>query len=132
MVLVKVKVMEEVNGNGELVVYFLDGCDEVYVIIMILEVIMYLVENVKGEILMDFGLQSVFIDLNCVLDFLFLVYLGVVGMGDLYVRILNCQKELVELCGDCEVIMIIFVIGSRDVLDRLMEVYRYLLVVKED
>jgi chemotaxis protein histidine kinase CheA len=132
MALVKGKVTEEVNGNGELVVHCPDGRDEVYAIITIPEATMYLVENAKGEILMDLGLQSVLTDLNRASDLLFLAYLGVVGTGDLHARISNRQKELAELCGDCEVTMTTLVTGSRDVLDRLTEAYRYLLVAKED
>jgi len=90
-----------------------------------------LVQNAKKDILQDLGLQSVLTDLNRASDLLYLAYLGVIGTGDLHVRISTRQKELYDLCGRCVVTMTALRDGSRIVLDRLTEAYSYLLQANE-
>ncbi len=124
------EVSADVDSNGVMVVRGSNG-DESYEITKILLPTAYLVQNAKKDILQDLGLQSVLTDLNRASELLYLAYLGVIGTGDLHVRISTRQKELYDLCGRCVVTMTALRDGSRIVLDRLTEAYSYLLQANE-
>ena len=120
----------EVNDKGVMVVHRPRG-DEFYEITKIPSDATYLVQREKKDILKGLGLQSVLTELNRASDLLYLAYMGVVGTGELHARISNRQMELSKLCAECLLTMTALEDGSRLVLQRLTEAYKYLLQANE-
>jgi hypothetical protein len=115
----------EITVIGDAVVLNFDGIEERYSVTALPENNSRLVILATKDVLQGLDLGTVLTDLDRAGDLMYLAFCGVQGT-DIAPKISNRQKDLAELCVECNLSMIELRDGSNDVLGYLLDAYKWL------